>query len=37
VQGTTLTLLGTTCQTLEAQPNTQVAVYEGCPTVIANP
>jgi hypothetical protein len=36
LQGTTLTFLGSTCQTLEAQPDTQIAVYEGCPTVIAN-
>lgn len=37
LQGTTLTLLGSTCQRLEAQPNTQVAVVEGCPTVIVTP
>jgi hypothetical protein len=37
LQGTTLTFRGTTCQELEAQPNTQVEVFEGCPTVIATP
>jgi hypothetical protein len=36
LQGTTLTFLGSACQALEAQPDTQVAAYEGCPTVIAN-
>ena len=37
LEGTTLTFLGSTCQALEAQPNTEVAVYEGCPTVIVTP
>ena len=37
LEGTTLAFLGSSCQALEAQPNTEVAVYEGCPTVIANP
>jgi len=37
LEGTTLTLLGSTCVGLEAQPNTPVTVLEGCPTVIASP
>jgi hypothetical protein len=37
LEGMTLVFLGSSCQALEAQPNTQVAVYEGCPTVIVTP
>jgi hypothetical protein len=37
LEGTTLTLLGSTCLGLEAQPNTPVTVVEGCPTVVASP